>query len=66
MKVNSVYKLCYEPMDIVYTWVNGSDPIHKALLREFTDQLKESMKHGELHDDDDSSTGSSKSSGGSG
>ena len=27
--VNAKNKLCFtQPMDIVYTWVNGSDPLH--------------------------------------
>ncbi|EFC50785.1 N-acetylglucosamine-1-phosphate transferase [Naegleria gruberi] len=41
MKINSVSKLCYEPMDIVYTWVNGSDPIHKNLVKRFNALEKE-------------------------
>ena len=32
------HSICYEPMDIVYTWVNGSDPI-----------LQEGMKYNNLY-----------------
>lgn len=28
-------QLCYEPIDIVYTWVNGSDPQHKQSTQFF-------------------------------
>ncbi|KAG2383222.1 hypothetical protein C9374_004559 [Naegleria lovaniensis] len=61
MKVNAIPKLCYEPMDIVYTWVNGSDPIHKALLKEFTDKLKEeSVKQEDVESFDSSATETKK------
>ncbi|KAF0979544.1 hypothetical protein FDP41_001408 [Naegleria fowleri] len=55
MKVNSISKLCYEPMDIVYTWVNGSDLIHKALLKEYTEQ-QEQQQLTEQDENDDSET----------
>jgi len=29
--------LCYPSMDIVYTWVNGSDPLHQRDLKLYTD-----------------------------
>lgn len=30
--------LCYEPMDIVYTWVNGSDPYHQFIKEFFSEE----------------------------
>ena len=32
--------LCYEPFDIVYTWVNGSDPIHLKLKTKYEKEYK--------------------------
>lgn len=35
--INSKNSLCFnQPMDIVYTWVNGSDPIHLKQLAHYT------------------------------
>lgn len=28
-------RLCIEPFDVVYTWVNGSDPVHLETVREY-------------------------------
>lgn len=44
-RVNVKDRLCFnQPMDIVYTWVNGSDPIHAKELAYYT-RLEELQKN---------------------
>ncbi|KAL9654864.1 hypothetical protein ABK040_008656 [Willaertia magna] len=51
-KKSFLQQLCYEPMDIVYTWVNGSDPIHIENLKYYTNKEIENIVKQESIDDD--------------
>jgi len=49
--------MCYPPIDVVYTWVNGSDPIHRESLQKYKRAQKKSsgleLENDASEDDDD-------------
>lgn len=48
--------IAYGPIDVVYTWVNGSDPVWKAKKEFWAQKLAQSHYHEEEHSTNSSST----------